>query len=60
MRTGFIKRAAGAWYRWFAVVGLTVTAGRLEPWQRRPVGVDTDGRSFVGVQLAGWHVGVCR
>lgn len=60
MRRGFIKRAAGGWYRWREVFGLTFTAGRLERWQRRIIGGDTDWRSFVGVQLAGWHVGVCR
>lgn len=55
-----LPRDPTAWYRCKQFAGLVWSFGRLERWQRRWLGVDTDWRSFAGVQVRGWHIGVVR
>lgn len=56
----FAAPVAATWYRHAFVGDLVVTWSRLDRWQRRWLDVGTDWRTFLGVQVAGWYVGVCR
>lgn len=55
-----VPRDPAASYRCGSFAGLVWTFGRLERWQRRPIWLDTDWRSFAGLQVFGWHVGAVR